>query len=121
MAAATAAGTILFMNLIFTIWALAYSKSGEHIGTVYEADCNTVKLSDSWLHIAINVIGTILLSASNYTMQSISVPTRKEIDAAHTMGKYLDIGLPSLRNLNGWRKKTLFALLVLSTLPLHFL
>jgi hypothetical protein len=35
--------------------------------------------------------------------------------------KYLDIGIPSLKNLNGWKRKVLFTCLVLSTVPLHFL
>jgi hypothetical protein len=81
----------------------------------------TVSRADSALHIAINIMGTLLLGASNYTMQCISSPTRGEIDKAHSKGRYLDIGLPSLRNLEGWRKKILFWLLVGSTMPLHFL
>jgi hypothetical protein len=35
--------------------------------------------------------------------------------------KYLDIGIPSLKNLNGWKRKVLFTCLVLPTVPLHFL
>lgn len=66
-------------------------------------------------------MGTILLGASNYTMQCLSSPTRAEVDAAHSKGKYLDIGLPSLRNLRGWKRIVPYTFLVLSTLPLHFL
>ena len=76
---------------------------------------------DAWVHIGINVMGTLLLGASNYTMQCLSAPTRKEVDAAHANGRYLDIGLPSLKNLNGWKKKLVFFLLIMSSLPLHFL
>ncbi|CAL3970661.1 unnamed protein product [Diplocarpon coronariae] len=119
--AAISAGTVLFLNLLFTIWAGALSKSGMHVGTIYEGDCGTVHKTDSWIHIAINGMGTILLGASNYTMQCLSAPTRSEVDAAHSKGRYMDIGLPSLRNLHGWKKRILFSSLVLSTLPLHFL
>ncbi|KAH9206756.1 hypothetical protein DL95DRAFT_396674 [Leptodontidium sp. 2 PMI_412] len=118
---ATSAGTVFLINLIFTIWAGAKSKSGMRVGTIYTGDCGTVHKADSWIHIAINIMGTLLLGASNYTMQCLSSPTRSEVDAAHAMGKYMDVGLPSFRNLHGWKKKILFALLVLSTLPLHFL
>ncbi|KAF8859021.1 hypothetical protein BDZ45DRAFT_742835 [Acephala macrosclerotiorum] len=121
LAAACSSGLVLLINLIFTIWAAAKSKSGTQIGTIYAGDCATVRHADSGLHIAINVMGTILLGASNYTMQCLSSPTRKEVDAAHSRGEYLDIGLPSPKNLNGWKKKIVFTFLVLSTMPLHFL
>ncbi len=91
------------------------------MGTIYEGGCSTVRHADSWLHIAINAMGTLLLGASNYTMQCLSSRTRSEVDFAHSMGRCLDIGLPSIKNLSGWRKKIMFAFLVLSTLPLHFL
>lgn len=121
LAAAVSASIVLLINLIFTIWAASTSKNGTHVGTIYEGECGTVRNADSWLHIAINAMGTILLGASNYTMQCLSSPTRSEVDVAHSKGQYLDIGLPSLKNLNGRRKKVLFAFLVVSTMPLHFL
>lgn len=121
LAAATSTGIVLLTNLTFTIWAGSTSKSGLRIGTLYEGECGTVRHADTWLHIAINAMGTILLRASDFTMQCLSAPTRSEIDVAHSKGRYLDIGLPSLNNLNGWKKKVMFTFLVLSTLPLHFL
>lgn len=121
LAASISAGTVLLINTIFTIWAATKSRSGTQVGTIYTGDCGTVRHSNSMLHIAINIMGTLLLGASNYTLQCLSSPTRKDVDAAHSQGKYLDIGLPSPKNLNGWRKIVVFLLLVLSTLPLHFL
>ncbi|KAH8671863.1 hypothetical protein BGZ60DRAFT_406070 [Tricladium varicosporioides] len=121
LAAAITACIVLLINITFTIWAAVKSRSGVNIGSIYEGDCNVVQKADSWIHIAINVMGTLLLGASNYSMQCLSSPTRREVDVAHSKGKYLDIGLPSLRNLNGWMKKVLFAALVISTMPLHFL
>lgn len=109
------------MNLIFTIWAAAKSKSGFEVGSIFAGEFEKVRKADSMVHVAINVMGTLLLGASNYTMQCLSSPTRQEVDVAHSRGKYLDIGLPSLNNLTGWKKKFVFTFLVLSTLPLHFL
>ena len=119
--AVISAGSVLIVNLCFTIWAAITSKSGLSIGTIYEDECDKIKTAGLWTHIAINVMGTLLLGSSNYTMQCLSSPTRKEADAAHKVGKYVDIGIPSIRNLRGWRKKVLFSLLVISTVPLHFL
>jgi len=87
---------------------------------MYEGECGTVRKVDSWLHIAINAMGTILLGASNYTMQCSSSPTLSEVDVANSKGQYLDIGLPSLKNLTR-RKIVLFTFLIVSTMPLHFL
>ncbi|EPE31687.1 hypothetical protein GLAREA_12443 [Glarea lozoyensis ATCC 20868] len=120
-AACAIAGTVLTLNIVFCIYGGAVSKSGMKIGSLYEGDCDTVTRADSALHIAINIMATLLLGASNYTMQCISSPTRREIDRAHARGKYLDIGIPSIRNLSGRRKHILFWLLVVSSVPLHFL
>jgi hypothetical protein len=56
-------------------------------------------------------------------MQGLIVPTREEIDIAHDKGKRLDVGVLSLRNLPNINKKRLafWALLALSSIPLHFL
>jgi hypothetical protein len=47
-------------------------------------------------HLLINVLSTLLLGASNYTMQVLSSPTRNDIDNAHTKRKWLDIGVLSI-------------------------
>lgn len=117
----TSAGAVLLINIAFTVWAAIRSKSGINIGIFWEAPCETIHTADLWIHIIVNILGTVLLGSSNYTMQCLSSPTRKEVDEAHSVGSYCDIGLPSFRNLRGWKKKSLFALLVASTLPLHFL
>lgn len=64
---------------------------------------------------------TILLGANTFTMQCLTAPKRSEIDVAHSKGRYLEIGLPTLNNLNGWKKKVNCMFLILSTLPLHLL
>lgn len=75
------------------------------------------------IHLAINALSTILLSSSNYCMQCLSAPTRKELDNAHSKGKWLDIGVMSTRNLRGIATKrvVLWWLLGISSLPLHLL
>lgn len=81
---------------------------------------------DRWstiFHLFINVGSTILLAASNYTMQVLCSPTRHDIDAAHAKGKWLDIGLLSFRNLKAVPRSraALWLLLALSSIPLHLL
>ena len=56
-------------------------------------------------------------------MQRLSAPTRKEVDKAHQKHTWVDIGVPSLRNLffvSRWRTIGWF-ILAASSLPLHLL
>ena len=104
----------------------AKSKSGydhEGISSIVEGDEASISRWDSALHLLINVLSTALLSSSNYTMQVLSSPTRKDLDAAHAKGQYLDIGLLSFRNLKAIPRSraVLCLLLVLSSTPLHLL
>jgi hypothetical protein len=75
----------------------------------------------SAFHIVINILSTLLLGASNYTMQVLSSPTRGEIDRAHSSNQWLDIGVLSLRNLGriSRRRRFLCVILALSSIPIH--
>lgn len=84
------------------------------------------KTISSWsivFHLLINVFSTILLAASNYTMQVLSSPTRADLDRAHANGDWLDIGLLSWRNLRRIPRgrMVLWLLLASSSIPLHLL
>ncbi|OHE92057.1 hypothetical protein CORC01_12638 [Colletotrichum orchidophilum] len=92
-------GVILMTNLGVTIFAVKSYGSRNGVGLIYEGECSTVKRLDQWLHLLINLLGTGMLSASNYCMQLQAAPTRENVDTAHAKHKWLDIGIPSLRNL----------------------
>src|SRR5881227_2609372 len=72
-----------------------YSSSGK---ALYEGDCDKVRGLNIGIHLIINLLGTVLLSASNYGMQCLSAPTRAEVDKAHSKGFWLSIGIMSVRN-----------------------
>ncbi|KAF4919075.1 putative transporter [Colletotrichum viniferum] len=116
-------GLILMTNFGFTIFAVASYGSSNGVGLIYQGDCSNVKKLDQWLHLLINLLGTGMLSASNYCMQLQAAPTRANVDAAHAAKKWLDIGIPSLRNLrylSNWRRAS-WALLALSSIPVHLI
>ena len=116
-------GTVCVINLTLTIWASrTYGVSGG-FGTIQRGNCDRTKKLSLWLHLAINVLSTTLLSASNYCMQCLSSPTRQDIDKAHARSKWLDIGVPSVRNLREIERKRviLWWLLAISSLPLHLM
>jgi hypothetical protein len=108
-------------NLAITIWGSIASK--ENQGLLDAGDCDRIKRVNTGIHLLINVFSTVLLSGSNYCMQCLSAPTRKEVDRAHAVGSWLDIGIPSFRNLRHIepRRVVLWFLLGLSSLPLHLL
>lgn len=118
---AICATVVFLINLIITIWASIAHRETE--GVLSEGDCTRIKRKNSGLHILINVLSTILLSGSNYCMQCLSAPTRGEINKAHGARRWLDIGVPSFRNLRFISRRRLFLwlLLAISSLPLHLL
>jgi hypothetical protein len=123
LAAATA-----LLTLVINIGALAWaarmaSTSSGLLVRIYQGACRKVETMNTWVHFAINALSTALLCGSNYCMQCLSAPTRKEIDRAHAHRKWLDIGVYSLRNLSviSRKKRWLWWLLGLSSVPLHLM
>ncbi|GAB7354941.1 hypothetical protein MBLNU459_g5560t1 [Dothideomycetes sp. NU459] len=116
--------SLFLINLGLTLWAKAkYGTRDGGIGTVLVGSCDATAKWSRWLHMAINILSTLLLGASNYCMQRLSAPTRSDLDRAHARGVWLDIGVPSLRNQRwlGSYRSGLWLLLGLSSLPLHLM
>lgn len=115
---------VLLINISLTAWASNHASSMQNgIGTLIIGSCSTTQRYDSGLHLLINVLSTLLLGASNFTMQVLSSPTRAEVDKAHNRKHWHDIGVPNIRNLktiSRWRT-ALWLLLLLSSLPLHLM
>jgi hypothetical protein len=112
--------TIVFIiNVAATAWNSTQTKSG----VLFEGDCDRVKHLNTGMQFFINVLSTILLSGSNYCMQCLSALNKSEVDQAHSKGAWLDIGIPSIRNVRHLSRKRmmLWVLLTISSLPLHLL
>lgn len=118
---AICASVVFLINLVVTIWGSVSHKTNE--GILEQGECKRVKNLNSGLHVLINVLSAVLLSGSNYCMQCMTAPTRDEVDRAHATQRWLDIGVPSFRNLRriGRGRLILWLLLGLSSLPLHLL
>lgn len=117
--ACTISLVVFLTNLVATIYLPLHHNDGR----LFTGNCTIASRLSASLHIAINLLSSLLLGASNLCMQLLSVPTRAEIDKAHARKKWLDIGIPSLRNLNHIAKKRqiIWILLALGSFPLHFL
>jgi hypothetical protein len=112
--------TIIFMvNLITIIAFQTVYKSG----TIYRGDYNKASKLNSALHVLINILATILLSASNLYIQLLTASIRNEVNLAHAKGSWLDIGVPNLRNLKHItiQRRIGWFILTFSSLFLYFL
>ncbi|KAI2488562.1 hypothetical protein Ptr902_02695 [Pyrenophora tritici-repentis] len=89
--------------------------------TVMTGSSTAISRWSTFFHFLINVLSTLLLGASNYTMQVLASPTRSDIDVAHAKGLWLDVGLLSVRNLRFLPRGriALSLMLGLSSIPLH--
>ncbi|KAI5806279.1 hypothetical protein EDC01DRAFT_142624 [Geopyxis carbonaria] len=114
---------VFLLNLVITIWATATYDVVNGLGTIFEGSCNKTKSMSLWMHLAINIFSSIVLSASNYTQQCLMAPTRAEVNRSHARGEWMDIGVPSVRNIGSIARKraVLWWAIALMSVPLHLL
>lgn len=121
--------TILVINIILLGLASSIKPTATSVGRepsesirpVKQGECGGIKELGIGLHLLINIVSTLLLGASNYCMQTISAPTRQDVDDAHSRGLFMDIGIPSMRNLGMIKTRRLIVWLCLglSSIPWH--
>jgi hypothetical protein len=114
---------VLAMNVLLLVGATSASKVEDGIGTLYVGKCNVVNHWNTALHVLINALSSVMLSASNYAMQILTSPTRSECDTAHARRDWLDIGVSGVRNLLkiSRRRRFLWFLIAISSIPVHLL
>lgn len=115
-------GFFAIANFSTMVWSLAKSGSSEN-NVFSQGDCNKISLLNTFLHLLLNIASSLIIASSNFFMQVLNSPTRAEVDRAHTHKRWLEIGVPSLRNvLNVSPYKSLaWALFSLSSIPIHLL
>jgi hypothetical protein len=115
--------SILAVNVGWMLYAKAKYGIVHGYGTIQQGDCESVKRTNTYLHLAINILSTLLLTGSNAFMAAYSGPTRKEIDQAHARRRWLHVGSMSLRNMRSImkRKSLVVLVLALSSVPFHLL
>lgn len=59
-------GAVLFVNVGVTIWAGVHGKVSKGREVLYEGDCEHAESLNTWIHLAINILSTGMLAASNY-------------------------------------------------------
>ncbi|KAL3475755.1 hypothetical protein BJX99DRAFT_259191 [Aspergillus californicus] len=114
------ASTILILNLVMLIWASTL-RSPHGSSVLYSGDCDRTKQISAGVHVVINMLSTGMLGASHFAMQCLSAPAREDVDRAHAGNTWLDIGVPSVRNLLSIPRlrRWLWLGLLASSVPLH--
>ncbi|GKT50931.1 uncharacterized protein ColSpa_11112 [Colletotrichum spaethianum] len=90
---------ILIVAIVCLVLALVVVGMIRGESRIFEGDCAAASNIKIGVFVAINVVTVVLLSAANYVFQVLSSPTRIEVDMAHDGRRWLDIGVPSFRNL----------------------
>jgi hypothetical protein len=67
---ATTSVIVLALNLVLLLWATLRHSASESV--LYSGDCDRVKQISAGIHFLINILSTLLLSASNYAMVRVS-------------------------------------------------
>lgn len=112
---------IIIIIIYIVLFAAFGSTNGS--GTLMTGTCHFVQRTNSGIHAVLNVFTSLMLSASNFAMESLCCPTREEIDTAHAHKKWFGIGGLRLRNFRfvGKARLILWILLVITSAPLHLL
>ena len=116
-------GTMLVIQIFISTTVLTKYSISNGLGDIYQGNYELVGKYNTFIHLGINILSTLLLGSSDYAAQLLAAPTRSEVDAAHEKGDWLDIGIPSFRNL--WKKRiarkrrAAWALLMISSILLH--
>ncbi|KAK1999315.1 hypothetical protein LX36DRAFT_680438 [Colletotrichum falcatum] len=90
---------ILVAAVVCLVLALVVAGMVRGESRLFDGDCAAAGRLKMGIFAAINVVAVVLLSAANYVFQVLTSPTRAEVDTAHSGKMWLDIGVPSLRNL----------------------
>ncbi|KAK4554985.1 hypothetical protein LTR86_007751 [Recurvomyces mirabilis] len=120
---AALATVVLATNVAILAWVKSSAINQDGVATVFEGSCDVTEKAVTGADLAINVLSTLLLGASNHNAQLLSAPTRQDLDRQHARGLWLNVGVSSVRNLRHiprWRT-VIWATLLMSTIPLHLL
>lgn len=111
---------------LFTAALLAWSSSRSGGGVdsnliFFDGDCAKSASMNLWLHLLLNACSTGVIASSNFFMQVLNSPTRREVDKAHRENVALEIGVPSLSNILhvAWFKNVCWLLFFASSFPIH--
>ncbi|KAL1842642.1 hypothetical protein VTJ49DRAFT_4553 [Mycothermus thermophilus] len=92
---------VMLVVLVAAFACLVAAISGLEEGrmAVFAGGCDKARRVDCGLHVVVSVLGVVLLAGAHYAFQVLTSPTRDDVSFAHNRHAWLDIGVPSFRNL----------------------
>lgn len=113
----------LILHVILAIWITTLDSFQNEVSVIWTGKCSTAGTYNTILRAGTTAIATLLIGGSNYCMQCLTAPTRKDLQTAHNKGIWLDVGVQSIRNLKVIKghKAVLWLLVVISSVPIHLL
>lgn len=94
---------IAFLILVVAVICLTLAVSRSRMlggeSAIATGDCQRIRRVSWAVQAVISLCLIALLAISNYAFQVLSSPTRAEVSAAHDHRRWLDIGIPSFKNL----------------------
>lgn len=104
---------ILLAAIVCVVLAVTKKRISEEPAAIVTGQCSGVSAIDLGVHALVNVLALFFLVGANYVAQVLVSPTRTEVAAAHEKLRWLDVGIPSIRNLGGVSKgRALLSVLV---------
>lgn len=114
---------MLVLDTAATIQAVSSFPNTGGKGILYHGEGSESYFLDILLHLFVNILGAIVLSASIYVMQCRSSPTHEEVDEAHSKREGLRVGVLNIRNSGGLCRARfiLCSMLAGRSLRVHFI
>lgn len=115
----------IIIEIVLLVWAAKTSVGGGGSGLLYQGKCDRVRSMAVWLLLPLNIAATVLIGTSNYIMQVMAAPDRREINLAHRFAQPIAIGGIRFQDLRSWRggsrRRAIWWVLAISSLPIHLL
>ncbi|KAI1116582.1 hypothetical protein F5Y14DRAFT_405839 [Nemania sp. NC0429] len=110
--------------VLLTLLSISLSQPNASLGgstVIFNGNCKSSTEINLLLHLLVNIVSGVVLASSNFFMQILNSPSRKEIDKAHIWLRFVDIGVPSLQNLRhvSYFKLTSWVIFAISSIPIH--
>lgn len=89
------------LTVLSACFAFSVTRPGSSLNVftiISNDECEKTAKINLFLHLIINLISSGVLASSNFYMQVVCSPSRKEVDKAHAYLQSLDIGIPSVKN-----------------------
>lgn len=111
--------SVAILNMVIWIWAAAtHDVDPRGVGTLFMGDCSDTTTANRVSHLLLNALSTLFMGGASYCMQVLVAPSRADLETAHAVGDWLEIGVMSFKNLfklRPWKVSLWLALGAIST------